>query len=404
MLSRHLLSKMSYFMRKAFIAALTALYLGMGASIHAAGPQGFTLGYIGQQIVPSDIRFKGTLVGGLSSLDYNPRTDRYFAISDDRSKRNPARFYELSLDLAQFQRSATPGMAGVVFHAVTIIQRPGGGPFKKNAVDPEGMRFDAARDKIYWSNEGQRGWFGFRRPTVSEIDPDGSYSRDFAVPPYYSPGRSDIGMLPGSKGVYDNLGFESLAISLDGTTLYTATENGLIQDAPPANAYTGSSARVLAFDIASGKPCGEYIYEVEPVVVAPPLFGPFATNGLTDLLVIGDRQFITVERSFTPGAIIKGNGNGYTVRLYYADARNASDISGIQSITGKSVEPIRKTLLLDLSELKNADGSALAPGNVEGITFGPDFNGKRTLILMADNNFSQTQLTQFIALELNPEH
>jgi hypothetical protein len=396
--------KSELFMRKAFIAALAALHMGVGASPHAAGLHGSAFSYIGQQIVPSEIRFKGTHIGGLSSLDYNPGTDRYLAVSDDRSKKNPARFYELSLNLAQFRRSATPGMAGVVFHTVTVIQRPGGGAFKKNSVDPEGMRFDVVRNKIYWSNEGQRGLFGFRHPTVSEINLDGSHSRDFAIPSYYSPGRSDIGILPGSKGIYDNLAFESLAISLDGATLYTATENGLVQDSPPANAYTGSRARVLALDIASGRPRAEYIYEVEPVVTAPPLFGPFATNGLTDLLAIGDRQFIAIERSFTPGAIIPGNGNGYTVRLYYADARKATDISGFESIAGKSVEPMRKSLLLDVSELKNADGSALEPGNVEGLTFGPNFNGKRTLILVADNNFSGTQLTQFIALELGPEY
>jgi hypothetical protein len=237
---------------------------------------------------------------------------------------------------------------------------------------------------------------------VSEINLDGSHSRDFVIPAHYSPRGAGIGIFPGSRGVYDNLGFESLAISLDGTTLYTATENGLAQDSPPANAYTGSRARVLALDIASGKPCAEYIYEVEPVVAAPPLLGPFGTNGVTDLIAVGDRQFITVERSFTPAAVIPGNGTGYTVRLYYADARKASDIFGFESIVGKSIEPMRKILLLDLSELKNEDGSTLVPGNVEGITFGPNFNGKRTLILIADNNFSRTQLTQFIALELNP--
>jgi hypothetical protein len=161
---------------------------------------------------------------------------------------------------------------------------------------------------------------------------------------------------------------------------------------------------VLAFDIATGKPCGEYIYEVEPVAIAPPLLGPFATNGLTDLVAIGNRQFIMVERSFTPASVIPGNGTGYTVRLYYADARKASNVSGFESITGKSVQPMRKILLLDLSELKNEDGSALEPGNVEGITFGPNFKGKRTLILVADNNFSRIQLTQFIALEMDSEY
>ena len=57
-----------------------------------------------------------------------------------------------------------------------------------------------------------------------------------------------------------------------------------------------------------------------------------------------------------------------------------------------------KSLLLDLSTLKNDDGTFLATDNIEGITFGPEFNGQRTLMLVSDNNFSGTQFTQFIAL------
>ncbi len=390
-------------MRIALFIAVAVAHLCLGNSIHAAGPRNFSLNYIGQQIVPGNMRFKGTVVGGLSSLDYNPRTGRYLAVSDDRSNKNPARFYELSLNLEKFQRSATPGMAGVTFHAVTTIQRPGGGAFKKNSVDPEGLRFDPTRNKIYWVSEGRRGLFSFDNPTVSEMNMDGSHSREFAVPPYYFPRGSEMGIFPGNTGIYNNLAFESLTISADGRTLYAATENGLIQDSPPANAFTGSRARILAFDIASGKSVAEYIYEVEPVAKAPALLGPFATNGLTDFVAIGDRQFIAIERSFTPDAVIPGSATGFTVRLYYADARGATDVSGMESISGRGIVPVRKMLVLDMSELKNMDGSELKLGNVEGITFGPEFHGKRTLILVADNNFSRTQLTQFIALELNPD-
>jgi len=56
-----------------------------------------------------------------------------------------------------------------------------------------------------------------------------------------------------------------------------------------------------------------------------------------------------------------------------------------------------------MSDLKNADGSALAIGNIEGITFGPEFKGKRTIVLVADNNFSRMQFTQFVALEIASE-
>ena len=391
-------------MKTILLAAFVVLEIGFTPPLHAAESAGFALNYIGQQIVPKQTRFKGTTVGGLSSLDYNASTDRYLSISDDRSRTNPARFYELSLDLAKFQCSAKPGMTGVTFHAVTTIQQAGGGVFEKNSVDPEGLRFDGSRNKIYWSEEGHREISGFRSPAVREMNADGSHSRDFVVPVYYSPSGSRLWTFTGSKGVYDNLGFESLTISTDGTTLYTATENGLVQDSPPANAYRGSRARILAFDIATGKSVAEYAYDVEPITSVPSLLGGFAIIGVSDFLAIGDRQFIAIERALSPGTITPGRINtGYTVRLYYVDARDATNISEMESITGKSISPVRKVLLLDMSDLKNSDGSALAIGNIEGITFGPEFNGKRTIVLVADNNFSRMQFTQFVALEITSE-
>jgi hypothetical protein len=65
-----------------------------------------------------------------------------------------------------------------------------------------------------------------------------------------------------------------------------------------------------------------------------------------------------------------------------------------------SVIAASKTELVNLSSLKNDDGSFLATDNIEGLSWGPLHNGKRTLILVSDNNFSPTQFTQFVALEL----
>lgn len=63
---------------------------------------------------------------------------------------------------------------------------------------------------------------------------DGSHVRDFAVPDRYHPSGSVAGFAAGDRGVYNNLAFESLAISKDGKTLYVATENGLVQDSLPS--------------------------------------------------------------------------------------------------------------------------------------------------------------------------
>lgn len=156
-----------------FVAACAVLLLirslvaSFGTPAHAIRSNDFVLTYIGQQIVPNNLRFNGMTIGGLSSLDYNPRTGSYLTISDNWRKTSPAHFYELSPDLARFRRSATPGMEGVTFYAVTRIQRGGGETLKSKPVDPEAMRFDSVRNKIYWSNEGQRAIFSFQNRLIS---------------------------------------------------------------------------------------------------------------------------------------------------------------------------------------------------------------------------------------------
>ena len=366
-----------------------------------------TLTYLGQQIVPTGTSFAGTTVGGLSGIDRIGATDRYLVISDDRSGLQPARFYEVSLDLAQFVRSGSPGAAGVAFNAVTTILTPAGTPFALNTVDPESLRINPLTGALAWSNEGQRATAGFQVPTVREMTPGGGHVRDFAVPGLYGPGGSVAGNLPGDSGVRNNLAFESLTFSTDGRILYTATENALVQDGAASSTTTGSPARILSFDAATGAAGAQWVYEVAPVVLPPNPAGGFATNGLVELLAIGDREFIAVERSFAVGAATPGVGpnglpTGNTIRLFHVDARGATDVSGFASLSAASYTPVAKTLLGDLSDFRNDDGTPLALDNIEGITFGPQVDGRQTLILVSDNNFGASQFTQFIAMQISP--
>ena len=43
--------------------------------------------------------FEETTVGGLSSITYDAKRDRYYAISDDQGQFQPTRFYTLGLDI-----------------------------------------------------------------------------------------------------------------------------------------------------------------------------------------------------------------------------------------------------------------------------------------------------------------
>lgn len=389
--------------------ARCAARAALSAALALSALPGFsqTLSYLGQQIVPTSAMFRGVPVGGLSSIDYVPATGRYLAISDDRSDRGPARFYELALDLSKFRRSAAPGDAGVAWVNMTTILDLDGKPFERNMVDPESLRLDAKRNLIYWSNEGQRSNVGFQNPTVRRMTLDGKPAGEFPVPSYYLPTGSASGLAAGDMGVYNNLAFESIAITPDGKTLWTMTENGLAQDSLPTAVGRGSRARLLSFDLDTGKAGAEYVYDVAPVPFPPAKSGDFATNGVPDMLALSDHEFIVIERAYAIGAATPGiaaltkQPTSNTIKLFLIDTRGATDVSGWPTIKGRELTPVKRTMLLDLSSLKNDDGSVLALDNIEGITFGPVVDGKRTLILVSDNNFNPAQFTQFVALTID---
>lgn len=380
---------------------LATLACGLAAATVAAAATAdpLRLEYLGQQILPTGTRFADTEVGGLSAIDYDPARDCYLVLSDDRSRQQPARFYQLKLDLNAFTRSPQPGHAGVGFAAVTTLRRADGSSYPVATLDPEGLRLDAARKLIYWASEGGRVRHNRRLPSLGAMGIDGGQRRDFSLPARFLPTGTITGITPGDTGIRDNLGFESVALSTDGRTLYTATENALIQDGPEASPGVGSNARLLALDIESGRPVAEYLYPVAPVVRPPFLPGLLAMNGLSDLLAIDSHRFLALERSFAVGAFTSGTPTtGYSIRLFEVDIAGATDVSHLDSLVGAAVTPVTKRLLLDLAELKNDDGSPLALDNIEGIARGPVFQGRATLILVGDNNFRAEEFTQFVAL------
>jgi hypothetical protein len=96
-------------------------------------------------------------------------------------------------------------------------------------------------------------------------------------------------------------------------------------------------------------------------------------------------HFLSLERTFNPAT-------GVSVKVFQIATGAATDVSGLAVLKGKQqrIRPVRKQLLLDLSQL----GRSLE--NLEGITFGPRLvDGSQTLLMVSDNNFL-TPTTQFL--------
>ncbi|MGD9941836.1 MAG: esterase-like activity of phytase family protein [Burkholderiaceae bacterium] len=381
--------------RLALIGALASLAALSASASLVAGPAGIAdddapprprLEYLGQQIVPAGTPALGTRFGGISGLDYDAASGHYWAISDDRGRYAPARAYRLSLDLQRFTRSNEAGSDGVAIDRVVTLRRSDGSPFPDGTPDAEAIRV-TPEGRLIWASEGSRGLFGHDNPMLVEMRSDGRLVRSFRLPEHYLPAPQ--------RGVRDNRGFESLTLTPSGATVWVATENALLQDGPAATVSAGSDSRLLSFDRRSGRAGREYVYRIDPVMAEPLLPGLPAITGLVDILALDDQRFLMLERSFSVGP-------GWKARVYLASTEAATDVSRRPSIAGDAdVRPMAKTLLLELSSVRNADGSRLAVDNIEALTLGPPVDGTPTLILVSDDNFSSFQFTQFIAFKLH---
>ncbi|MEG4837879.1 esterase-like activity of phytase family protein [Microcoleus sp. B9-D4] len=356
------------------------------------------INFIGQATYPTgSVTVEGTQLGGLSGIDYDAINNRYYTISDDRSDRNPARFYTLNIDLS----SGSLSSSGIDFSGVTTLLNQNNQPFATNTIDPEGIGL-TSNGTVFVSSEGEVSTLAGRlqSPFVNEFAlGTGRQLRQLPVPSKFVPviGPADAP----TAGIRNNLAFENLTITPDGRFLFTATENALVQDGPIATINTGSRSRILKYNLTTGQPEQEFLYLTDPVAVpAVPETG-FNTNGLVELLALDNRgTFLALERSFSAGA----PGTGNTIKLYEVRLNGASDISDITSLNAiniNTVRPVEKRLVLNFDTL----GLPTGLDNVEGMTLGPVLpNGQQSLVLVSDNNFSATQFTQILAFGLALEN
>jgi len=349
--------------------ALAALSGGtaLRASNGAKPPQ---LEYLGQAIIPTGTTFGGTTIGGLSSITYDEARGVFYSLSDDQAN---VRFYTLRIDVSDGRLDN----GDVQFVAVTPLLAPNGQPYPTASIDPEGLTLTKSRELIVTS-EG----FASRNiaPWVRRYDLDGTYLGDLFVPDAFT-------VLSSTHGVRQNLAFEAAAVAPDGRHLFVGMEGALVQDGPAATPTGGSSSRILRYNLQTGRLDRQFVLPIDPVAEVPVPPSAFSVNGLVELLPFNTQFMLAMERSFSVG--VPGTGN--KIYIHFLAFPGADDVNGADSIAGQDVSMVSKSLVLNLDDL------GIPLDNIEGMVVGPTLpDGRRSLILVSDNNYAASQFTQFL--------
>lgn len=348
------------------------------------------LKYLNTFVLPHNMQFQGTTVGGLSAIDLDPQTGTYYMISDDRSKINPARFYTAKIAVS------ARGIDSVTIKGVqTLLQEDGSAyppitPYATRTTDPEAMRYNQRSRQLIWTSEGERiikaNDTTLIDPTINIIETSGKYAGSIPLP-------DNLRMRLTESGPIRNGVLEGLTFADDFKTLYVNLEEPLYQDGPRAALIRNKAmVRIYKFDLKSKKNTAQYAYELEPVALPTLKKDGEFNNGIPDILWLGNNKLLVTERSYSEGQ------KSVNIKVFLADLNGAQNIKSVSSLKATpAVSVIGKKLLLNMDEL------GIYVDNIEGATFGPLLpNGHQTIIFVADNNFNQKEQMQFMLFEVIP--
>ncbi|MFZ9001740.1 MAG: esterase-like activity of phytase family protein [Bacteriovoracaceae bacterium] len=296
--------------------------------------------FLGHLLLPKKpIHFKYQL-GGISGWVYD--APYFYAISDSSDENGPNRIIKMT-----YQAPMT------LTHFEEVI-------LKSNNQDFEGIVLTP--DSFILSHEGPDDL------SLYEFSRKGQLIKQKKLPQLF-------------RNISKNRGLEGL--SGFNNTLVSVYENPLKGEFPVN--------RALFIDAKTLEVKNNYAYLLDAI----PLKYKRPNYGLSEILLLNEKTFLSLERGYDSGKkenwlkLFTNQIDKFTTDLKYSSPQTTS------------WAPISKKLLLDFEDIRKFLPKKLQSlDNFEAMAFGPVINGKKTLWIATDDNFSKQQDNLVLILSL----
>jgi hypothetical protein len=293
--------------------------------------------------------YEGTNLGGLSGLAYNSRRDVYYAVVDREAWDAPARFYTLRIPFDDGRLDDQQVLG------VTILRDPSGKLYTGKNFDGEGVTVTSGGELLVASE---------REPSIRRFSLDGRFLAQLPVPRKFH--VAPQGQTP------SNGAFESLSVSPNGHSLFTATQYPLLADRQMSDRQ--KRIRLLRYEkrgSAGFQPSEEYFY--------------LTAHNVSDIVALSERELLVLEGQL----------------IFRVSLDEAQDVSGEKSLATSEAVPVEKELLVSLSDCPLPSGADDRHAFLESLALGENLpGGGRMLVVVSDDNFDSNLKTRVVALSV----
>lgn len=345
--------------------------------------------------IPYQMEFQETQIGGITGITFNTKNKNFYTLVSNQEDNSTSRFYQVQIK--DWDKVPTLEFKKVFFLSERnnknfqtfdeFIDRMATGKRTKFTVpQPEDMAYSPKDNQLVWANNQHFYTLDtlsfYNQSFIAKMELTGRMTYTYALPKTFK--FSSYSNLQPEKML------KAISIAPTGEKLFLAPEKSLMEDRASELSYDTGYVRIFQFrnDSRSFE-----IYYAYPIDIPNDLnIDPVnEKRNIAALTALNDSLLLVLER-------VENLDGSNRFLLFAVDLNKDNQIKSRKNlIEFKKFLPLNKRLIADFNEIEPLQNHLW-----DGMCLGPVVNGRQSLVLVSNNEFSEEKKTVFSFFWLIP--